>query len=79
MSALVCSLSGAPLTNPVVSSKTGHLYEKSTILHYLSVYGSCPHTGVQLDRRDLVDLAHTNTTVLPSQQNVPSMIEKLSS
>lgn len=43
MSALACSISGAPLTCGVVS-KNGYLYEKSTILHYLSLHNKCPHT-----------------------------------
>jgi len=48
MSAIVCSLSGAPLIHGVVSAKTGHLYEKSTILHYISLHGACPHSGIPL-------------------------------
>lgn len=78
MSALVCSLSGSPLVHPVVSSTTGHLYEKSTILHYIAVHHSCPHSGAPLEPKDLVDLAHSNTNILPSQQSVPLLSEKLS-
>lgn len=77
MSALVCSLSGSPLMHPVVSNKTGHLYEKSTILHYISIYKVCPHTGSPLDASNLVDIVNTNTTILPSQQTVPLLTEKL--
>lgn len=54
MSAIVCSLSGAPLIHGVVSSKTGHLYEKSTILHYISLHGTCPHTSIPLQANDLI-------------------------
>lgn len=78
MSALVCSLSGSPLIHPVVSSKSGHLYEKSTILHYITIHNSCPHTGTPLGPQDLVELAHSNTLVLPNQQSIPSLVEKLS-
>ena len=73
MSALVCSLSGAPLVNPAVCSKTGHLYEHSTILHYISVHGKCPHTGASLSASDLVILANKNTAVLPGQQSVSTL------
>ena len=73
MSALVCSISGSPLINPVVSSKTGHLYEHSTILHYISIHGKCPHTGVPLDSSHLTELANKNTTILPGQQSISSL------
>lgn len=54
MSALVCSISGAPLSRGVISVKTGHLYEKSTILHYIALNRSCPHTAIPLENKDLV-------------------------
>lgn len=79
MSAMACSISGAPLTLGVVSSKTGHLYEKSTILHYLALHGSCPHTGIPLAPSDLVELTPSPTQVLPAQQNIPSLVDKLQS
>ena len=78
MSALVCSLSGSPLLNPVVSSKSGHLYEKSTILHFLSVNRCCPHTGVPMTPEDLVELAHSNTQVVPGQPTLAGLADKLS-
>lgn len=78
MSALVCSISGSPLVHPVVSAKTGHLYEKSTIQHYLTLYNTCPHTETPLEPKDLIELANTNTSILPSQQSVPALAEKLS-
>ena len=79
MSAMVCSLSGAPLIQPVVSSKTGHLYEKSTILQYIALHGTCPHSGQPLDRSNLTELVNFNTAILPSHQNIPTLTEKLSS
>lgn len=77
MSALACSISGAPLTLGVVSAKTGHLYEKSTILHYLSLYGNCPHTGIPMTASDLVELTPSPTQVLPGQHSLPSLVDKL--
>lgn len=79
MSALACSISGAPLTQGVVSSKTGHLYEKSTILHYLGLHSTCPHTGIPLSFADLVDLTPLPVQVLPAHQSIPPLVEKLQS
>jgi pre-mRNA-processing factor 19 len=76
---MVCSLSGAPLNQPVVSSKTGHLFEKSTILHYIALHGTCPHTGQPLDRSNLIELAGSNTVILPNHQSIPALTEKLAS
>ena len=77
MSALACSISGAPLVNGVVSAKTGHLFEKSTILHYLGLHGTCPHTGAPLTPADLVELTPTPVHVLPAHQSIPPLVEKL--
>lgn len=77
MSAIACSISGAPLVNGVVSTKTGHLYEKSIILHYIAVQGKCPHTGIQLSAQDLVEIIPSSTYVLPAQSSLPLLAEKL--
>ena len=79
MSALVCSISGAPLNYGGVSSKTGHLYEKSTILHYIALNKSCPHTGIPLEPKDIIELTPNNTFILTSQPDIPSVIDKLQS
>jgi hypothetical protein len=79
MSALACSISGAPLTTGVISSKTGHLYEKSTIQHYIALHGTCPHTGAPMSTADLVDLTPVPTQVLPAQHSIPPLVEKLQS
>jgi pre-mRNA-processing factor 19 len=77
MSAIVCSLSGAPLVHPVVSATTGHLYERSTIHHYIVLHGTCPHTGTPLVPSQLVELTGSNTAILPGHQSVPSLTDKL--
>lgn len=56
MAALVCSMSGEPPVEPVVSRKSGHLFEKKSILKYLLEAGTCPVTGEELSPSDLVDL-----------------------
>lgn len=56
MSALVCSLSGCPLSDPVICTKTGYLFEKSTILKQIKVKGVCPHTGLLISESDLLPI-----------------------
>jgi len=60
MSSLVCSISGSPLTEAVISLKTGHIFEKSTINKHIHAYGTCPHTHLPLALTDLVPLASNN-------------------
>ncbi len=55
---MFCAISGEPPSEPVVSIKSGHLYEKRLILKYLGENsGKDPITGEELDaERDLVQV-----------------------
>lgn len=76
--ALTCSLSGAPASQPVISLKTGHIYERSTISKYISVYAVCPHTGQPLAVSDLLPINNKNTIVTaPQYSDAESMIKKI--
>lgn len=41
---------------PVVSKKSGHIFEKRTVLKYLLEAAQCPITGDELTAKDLIDL-----------------------
>jgi pre-mRNA-processing factor 19 len=56
MSITHCGLSGNPLTDPVVCTKTGHVYERSVIEHHINQTGRCPHSNCALSLSDLVTL-----------------------
>ena len=51
-----CSMTGATLSQPVVSSKSGHLFEKSAIEKHLSTFPYCPITNQPLEPTDLVEV-----------------------
>lgn len=51
---LLCSVSQKPSQTPVVSSKSGLVFEKSTIEKYIDINGCCPITGEKLEYSDLV-------------------------
>ena len=70
--AITCSLSGSHTINPVVSLKTGHIFEKSTIAKYISVYGKCPHTNQPLSQADLLPLAPSKNPVITAPQYTDS-------
>ena len=50
-----CAISGEPPQDPVVSSKSGHVYERRLILKYIQENGTDPVTGEKLEKSDLVD------------------------
>jgi pre-mRNA-processing factor 19 len=57
---------------PVVSKKSGHIFEKRTIRKYIQDSGHCPVTGNDLALSDLVDVK-ANSTVKPKAAETSSL------
>lgn len=55
-SLLICRLSGAPISDPVVSTITGDTYERSSIEKYIELNGTDPITGEAMDKANIVSL-----------------------
>ena len=51
-----CAISGEPPQEPVISPKSGQLYERRLILKYIAENGTDPTTGDKLDESDLITL-----------------------
>jgi len=51
-----CAISGEPPQDPVVSSKSGHVYERRLIMKYLTENGTDPITGDKLEESDLISI-----------------------
>lgn len=74
-----CSLSGESCTTPVVSIKTGHVYEQRIIEKALQNNGGkCPYTGVKLSISDLIpvkceDVVEEGST--PQRTDVRSILQ----
>jgi pre-mRNA-processing factor 19 len=51
-----CTISGEPPQDPVVSPKSGNVYERRLILKYITDNGTDPITGEKLDEADLVTI-----------------------
>ena len=49
-----CSISGEPPQDPVVSQKSGDVYERRLILKYITENGTDPITGDKLEESDLI-------------------------
>ncbi|KAK4749165.1 hypothetical protein SAY87_026614 [Trapa incisa] len=71
-----CSISGEVPEEPVVSKKSGLLFEKRLVERHISDYGKCPTTGEQLNMEDLV-LIKTCKIVKPrpiQTASIPGML-----
>lgn len=51
-----CGISGEPPQDPVVSSKSGHVYERRLIQKYITENGTDPLTGEKLEENDLITI-----------------------
>jgi len=56
MSFNICALSGNIIEVPVVSKKTGHVFEKRLIEKHIDATGQCPITGEEMTRDSLLDI-----------------------
>lgn len=51
-----CAISGEPPQDPVISQKSGHVYERRLIQKYITENGTDPITGDKLDENDLLSV-----------------------
>ncbi|KAK0609749.1 Diaminopimelate epimerase-like protein [Bombardia bombarda] len=69
---MLCALSGEIPTEPVVSRKTGVVFEKRLILKHIQETGKEPGTDEELDPEDLLDVK-TSRVVAPRPPNFTSL------
>jgi len=63
---MFCAISGQVPSEPVVSRKTGTLYEKRLIHTHLESDARCPVTGEDMDKEDLVEINSGKGQVAPN-------------
>lgn len=76
-----CAFSGKLLTQPVVSKKTGHVFEKEMIVKHIQSTGQCPVTGGELLLEDLIEV-HGGGVIKPrsaSSGNMTDILHKIQS
>ncbi|KAF3328107.1 pre-mRNA-processing factor 19-like protein [Carex littledalei] len=61
---MICAISGEVPEDPVVSKKSGHLFERRLIERYIQDHGRCPVTKEELSMDDILPVK-TNKTVKP--------------
>jgi len=73
---MFCAISGEVPQEPVVSKKTGHLYEKRIIEKYINAEGKCPISGSDMTMEDLLNV-QANTVVRPrpaAASSIPGLL-----
>lgn len=74
---MFCALSGQPPEHPVVSAKSGLLFERSPVEKYIELNGKCPVTGEELSVEDLI-VVKSDPTVKPrpiTATSIPGMLQ----
>lgn len=56
MSYNICALSGKITIHPVICLKTGYIFNKDLIEHYIDSTGKCPITQIELKKDDLMEI-----------------------
>ncbi|KAG6866882.1 hypothetical protein C0991_008819 [Blastosporella zonata] len=75
-----CAISGEPPQEPVVSAKSGKVYERRLILKYITENGTDPVTGDKLDEADLIAIKASPETAAPrppSHTSLPALLHAM--
>jgi pre-mRNA-processing factor 19 len=80
MSINTCALTGKILEFPVISRKTGDIFEKESILSHIDRTGQCPITGQELTRDDIIEVKISDNLEIkprPEFGNVPDVLNRI--
>ncbi|KAH8086670.1 nuclear matrix protein NMP200 [Cristinia sonorae] len=75
-----CSISGEPPQDPVVSQKSGQVYERRLIVKYINENGTDPLTGDKLEEADLITIKANPKSAAPRPPNatsIPALLQTL--
>lgn len=74
---MICSISGEPAQEPVLSPKSGHIFERRLIETYIQENSKDPINGEELAVEDLLEV-NTNTPTRPKPPqytSIPSLLQ----
>lgn len=74
-------VSGEPAREPVVSPKSGNVFEKSLLISYIDQNGTDPISGEDLSKDEIVEIKTTNQEAIqpkpPVYTSIPSLLSSL--
>jgi len=74
---MYCTISREICTHPVVSKKTGHIYEKDLVNKHLKLTGKCPVTEQDMTVEDLIEIKGYDAPSRPrppTASSIPSLL-----
>ncbi|KAJ1970907.1 E3 ubiquitin-protein ligase prp19 [Dimargaris verticillata] len=74
---MFCAISGEVPEVPIISAKSGHVFEKRLIEKYIADNGTCPITGQPLTLEDLITVTSDPPVPKPrppTMSSIPSML-----
>ncbi|PWN44479.1 putative PRP19-non-snRNP spliceosome component required for DNA [Ceraceosorus guamensis] len=77
---MFCAISGEPPAQPVISTKSGQLYEARLIRKYIDENGKDPITGEVLSHDDLIEVKASPRAAAPrppTHSSIPSLLTSL--
>jgi len=80
MSRVTCAISGQPTDNPVVSPKSGAVFDKNLILKYINEFGRDPTNDADLRADELIPIVlndHVSETLRPNTTSIPALLKSL--
>ncbi|KAK7683978.1 hypothetical protein QCA50_012954 [Cerrena zonata] len=73
-----CAISGEEATEPVISSKSGHIFEKKLVVNYISTSGRDPINDEPLTVDDLIPINSELSSITPAKpptfNSIPSLL-----
>ena len=70
---MFCSISNEACVHPVVSKKTGHIFEKELLEKHLKIHNECPITSEPMSMEDVVEIKNNKLPSKPKQLNTTSI------
>eukprot|EP00484_Ammonia_sp_Unknown_P019851 CAMPEP_0197024328 /NCGR_PEP_ID=MMETSP1384-20130603/4890_1 /TAXON_ID=29189 /ORGANISM="Ammonia sp." /LENGTH=587 /DNA_ID=CAMNT_0042452693 /DNA_START=53 /DNA_END=1816 /DNA_ORIENTATION=+ len=77
---MFCSISNTICQHPVVSRKTGHIFEKDLLEKHLKIHKTCPVTSEAMSMEDVIEIKTTEQPSAPKQlstTNIPSLLRTM--
>ncbi|KAL0572568.1 hypothetical protein V5O48_009388 [Marasmius crinis-equi] len=75
-----CAISGLPPQEPVVSTKSGKVYERRLIIKHIEANGTDPVSGDKLEESDLITIKASPESAAPrppNQTSIPALLHTL--
>ena len=77
---MFCTISNEVCQHPVISKKTGHIYERSLLEKHLNVTGKCPVTEDNMTMDDIIEVQgyqQPSQPKPPSSSSIPVLLKTL--